>query len=228
MSSEAEPQSLTEKLERIREQHRRRHLSDELDALGETMEETILKRELAEAFFDETVEIDDDAKASIRSIRTELDNENYDAVADELETARREVERVETAVDNRIQELRISRSETVDAMQRLNDRVERVSEVQLEALGMLLEEWQWKPQVYLDADADLPELEMSARTYGEEMRETFETLKQSLFEVYPPEIRDLVYRMIDDERLSYADLTDEQRRLLAESDVGEYITLRLS
>ena len=74
----------------------------------------------------------------------------------------------------------------------------------------------------------MPELEANARTYGEEMRETFEALKQKLFEAYPPEIRDLVYRMIDDERLSYADLTDEQRRLLAESDVGEYITLRLS
>jgi hypothetical protein len=228
MSSEPDRESLTEQLEHIREQHRRRHLSDELDALGQTMEETMLKRELAEAFFEETVDIDEEAKATVRSVRTHLEQEQYDAVETELATAREDVARVETAVDNRIQELRISRKETVDAMRRLNDRVDRVSEVKLEALGMLLEEWQWKPQVYLDADADLPELEESARSYGEEMRGTFETLKRRLFEAYPSEIRDLVYRMIDDERLSYADLTGEQRRLLAESDVGAYITLRLS
>jgi len=34
--------------------------------------------------------------------------------------------------------------------------------------------------------------------------------------------------MIDDERLSYADLKPEQRTLLAESDIGEYIELTLS
>lgn len=228
MSSEAELQSLTKRLERIREQHRRRHLSDELDDLGEIMEETILKQALAEAFFEETVDIDDDAKKAVQAIRTELDEESYDTVNDQLSEVKQEVDRVETAVDNRIQELRISRSETVTAMQRLNERVKRVSEVKLEALGMLLEEWQWKSQVYLGEDTDLPTLKENARTYGQEMRETFETLKRQLFEEYPTEIRDLVYRMIDDERLAYADLTDEQRRLLAKSDIGEYITLRLS
>lgn len=228
MSSSTGTQSLTERLERIREQHRRRYLSDELDDLGETMEEMILKRVLAEAFFGEIIDIEDSDKEAVQTVRSELEEENYDAVENDIDTLRQEIERVETAVDNRIQELRINRSETVAAMQRLNDRVGRVSEVKLEALGMLLEEWQWKPQVYLDEDADIPELKESARRYGQEMRETFETLKRKLFEEYPPEIRDLVYRMIGDERLSYADLTDEQRRLLADSDIGDYIMLRLS
>lgn len=228
MSSNTESESLTSRLERIREQHRRRHLSDRLDELGETMEATILKRELAEAFFEDGVEIGDDAKTAVQGIRDELTEENYDVVETKLDEVEREVQRVETAVDNQIQELRISRSETVSAMQRLNERVGRVSEVQLEALGLLLDEWQWKQQVYLNDDADLPELKESARTYGQEMSETFETLKEELFGHYPSEIRDLIYRMIEDERLAYADLTDEQRRLLAESDVGEYIALRLS
>ena len=60
------------------------------------------------------------------------------------------------------------------------------------------------------------------------MRTAFEELKEKLFGAYPENIRDLIYRMIEDERLSYADLTDDQRRLLAESDIGEYIELTLS
>jgi arginyl-tRNA synthetase len=192
------------------------------------MEETILKRVLAEAFFGETINIKESDTEAVQTIRGELEKENYDAVENDIDKLRQEIERVETAVDNRIQELRISRSETVAAMRRLNDRVGRVSGAKLEALGTLLDDWRWKSQVYSDEDTDIPTLKENARTYGQEMRETFETLKSKLFEEYPPEIRDLVYQMIDDERLSYADLTDEQRRLLADSDVGDYITLRLS
>lgn len=228
MSTNTEDQTLTDRLERIREQHRRKHLSDQLNEIGETMEETILKRELAEAFFEETVEIDAEAKTAVKEMNDLLSSEAYDTVEARIDTVENEVNRVETAVDNRIQELRISRSETVSAMERLNNRVERVSNAQLQALGLLLDEWQWKEQVYLTDAAGLDELKENARTYGHEMQDAFTTLKEELFGHYPSEIRDLIYRMIDDERLSYDDLTDQQRRLLAESDIGEYIELRLS
>lgn len=228
MSSNTKSESLTSQLKRIREQHRRRHLSDRLDKIGETMEETILKRELADAFFEDTVGIDDDAKTAVQEVRDQLAKDNYDAVDARIDDVETEIDRVETAVDNQIQELRISHSETVSAMQRLNERVERVNEVQLEALNLLLEEWQWKQQIYLEDDADLPTLKENARTYGQEMQETFETLKEELFGPYPSEIRNLIYRMIDDERLSYAALSNQQRQQLAESDIGDYIELSLS
>jgi hypothetical protein len=80
----------------------------------------------------------------------------------------------------------------------------------------------------LGDDDDLEELKENAREYGHEMRDVFAAFREDLFGHYPSQIRDLIHRMIDDERLAYADLTDEQRRLLAESDVGEYIALRLS
>lgn len=228
MSTDTTSRSLTDRLKRIREQHRRRTLSDRLNKIGETMEETLLKRELAEAFFEETVEIDNEAKTAVAEMRDLLSEEAYDTVEARIDDVETKVGRVETSVDNRIQELRISRNETVSAMQRLNNRVERVNDTQLEALGLLLDEWQWKEQVYLGDDEDLDRLKENARTYGNEMRDAFSALKEELFGHYPSKIRDLIYRMIDDERLSYNDLTDEQRRLLAESDLGEYIELRLS
>ena len=228
MSSNAKSESLTSQLERLRNQHRKRHLSEQLNEIGETMEETILKRELAEAFFEDAVAVDDKAKAAVQEMRDLLASNEYDAVEAHIDEVETEVNRVETSVDNQIQELRISRSETVSAMQRLNSRVERVNEVQLEALGLLLDEWQWKEQVYLRDDGDLEELKKNAREYGQEMSDIFATFRDELFGHYPSEIKDLIHQMIDDERLAYADLTDKQRRLLAESDVGEYIALRLS
>jgi hypothetical protein len=113
-------------------------------------------------------------------------------------------------------------------MQRLNDRVDRVDELRLRALGGLLDDWRWKEHVYPEDDVEFETLAQNAREYGREMRDAFDELQEALFGHYPPDIRSLIERMIDDERLSYADLEPEQRTLLAESDIGEYIELTLS
>lgn len=223
-----ESKSLQHRLEDVQESHRRRHLSDELNEVAETMEETILQRELAKTFFDEEIQIDPEAKERVAEVLELLDDNDYETVEQRLNTLKTDVEKAETTVENRIQEIRLKHNSTVAAMRRLNDRVNRVSEMRLQALEGLLGDWRWKEHVYLDEDADLDELKRNARQYGEEMQGAFEKLKNELFGAYPEEIRNLVYRMIDDERLSYSDLTDEQRRLLAESDIEEYIELTLS
>jgi len=226
MSTNSE--SLESQLKSVQKQYRRQHLADELDELAETMEETLLQRELASAFFDEHVELDTSARQSVDEVMDLLERGEYETIEERLPTLESEVESAETTVQNRIQELRLKHSSTVTAMQRLNDRVERVDEFRLQALGGLLDDWRWKEHVYLDEDGEFEELAQNAREYGQEMREAFDELQETLFGHYPPEIRSLIERMIDDERLSYADLEPEQRTLLAESDIGEYTELTLS
>jgi hypothetical protein len=226
MSNDSQP--LQTRLEAVQEEYRRRHLSDELDDIAETMEETILQRVLAKAFFEESVQIDAEARERVKTVMTHLDRGNYETVEAEIDDLETDVESAATTVENRIQELRLKHNSTVAAMRRLNDRVDRVNEVRLEALEGLLDDWRWKEHVYLNENAQLDDLKDNAREYGEEMRLAFDDLKDEMFGVYPDEIRDLIYRMIDDERLSYADLSETQRRQLAESDIGEYIELTLS
>jgi hypothetical protein len=223
-----ETTDLQTRLESIKEEHRRRYLSEELNKLAATMEETILQRVLAKAFFEEDVEVDHEVKAEVQGVLELLDHERYDAVEDQLEEVRRDVTNAETTVQNRIQELRLNHNSTVTAMRRLNERVERVNPTRLEMLEGLLDDWRWKEHVYTDDDADLETLKENARSFGEDMHTAFNELKDELFGAYPDEIRTLIYRMIEDERLSYADLTPDQRRLLADSDIGEYIELTLS
>lgn len=226
MSTDSE--SLEAKLQSVQKQYRRQHLADELDELAETMEETLLQRELASAFFDERVEIDTSARQSVDEVMDLLERGEYETIEERLPALESEVESAETTVQNRIQELRLKHNSTVTAMQRLNDRVERVDELRLRALGGLLDDWRWKEHVYSEEDVKFEELSQNAREYGQEMREAFDELQETLFGHYPPDIRSLIERMIDDERLSYADLKPEQRTLLAESDIGEYIELTLS
>ena len=192
------------------------------------MEETILQRTLAKAFFEEQIELDTDAKERVHEILRLLEQDDYDAVEDRLPNLRDDVDAAEQTVENRIQELRLKHNSTVTAMRRLNDRVDRVSGMRLQALEGLLDDWRWKEHVYRDEDDDLADLKENASEYGDEMRTAFEDLKEELFGLYPEEIRGLIYHMIDDERLSYADLSDNQRQLLAESDIGDYIELTLS
>jgi hypothetical protein len=223
-----ESQSLQERLEDVQEEYRRRHLSDDLNDIAETMEETILQRVLAKAFFEESVEIDAEAKEGVEAAMQSLNRGDFETIEAEIDDLEEKVESAATTVENRIQELRLKHNSTVAAMRRLNDRVDRVNEVRLEALEGLLDDWRWKEHVYLNENAQLDDLKANAREYGKEMRLAFDDLKDEMFGVYPDEIRDLIYRMIDDERLSYADLSETQRRQLAESDIGEYIELTLS
>lgn len=219
---------LQTQLEEIREQHRRQNISERLDDTADTMEETILQRSLAKAFFEEEIKIDAAARERVQETLQLLEQNKYEAIETRIDELEDVVDAAETTVENRIQELRLKHNSTVAAMRRLNDRVDRVSGMRLAALEGLLDDWRWKEHVYLDEDADLPRLKENARTYGEEMRSAFDELKGEMFGVYPSEIRDLIYRMIEDERLSYSDLTENQRQLLAESDIGEYIELTLS
>ncbi|WP_436926028.1 hypothetical protein [Halosimplex amylolyticum] len=223
-----EGKSLEARLLDVQEQYRRQYLADELDELAETMEETLLQRELASAFFDERVELDTSVRRSVDEVMDLLEQNEYEEIEDRLDALESDIESAETTVQNRIQELRLMHNSTVTAMQRLNDRVERVDELRLRALGGLLNDWRWKEHVYADDDATYEELAQNARGYGQEMREAFDELQEELFGHYPSEIRSLIERMIDDERLSYADLEPEQRTLLAESDIGEFIELTLS
>lgn len=226
MSTESE--HLHDRLKQVQEEHRRRNLSQKLDEVAERMEETLLQRVLAKAFFGEEIKIDTEAKEEVRSIMSLLEQNEYEAVEQRLSTLEDEVEAAETTVENRIQQLRLKHNSTVAAMRRLNKRVDRVNGMRLTALEGLLDDWRWKEHVYMDDPDDFQQLEENARQYGEEMRTAFDQLKEEMFGVYPDEIRDLIYQMIDDERLSYSDLTDNQRQLLAESDVEEYIELTLS
>lgn len=221
--------NLAEQLEEVQQQYRRRHISEELDEVAETMEETILQNSLAKGFFGEQSEIDPEAKQEVQTVLSLLEENQYDEVEERLPALRSDVEAAETTVENRIQELRLKHSTTVGAMRRLNERVERVDSEPLRALQGLLEDWRWRQHVYQDdEDADLEKLKANAEGYGTEMREALELMQSRLFGRYPPAIKDLVERMIDDERLSFTDLTENQREKLAESDIGEYIELTLS
>lgn len=216
-------------LESMYERYRRQHLEDELEALSTTMEETLLQQAIAETFFGESIEIDSGVKAAVEATVEKLEDGEYDTVESELDDLSTQVDRADTRVTNRIQQLRIDRQDTATAMRRLNERVERIDGTQLRALESLLDDWNWKEEVYVESNETFAERREAAAQYGKDMKMVFETLKEQLFGVYEgTELRPLVDDLLDDDRLRLGDLTPAERRQLSDSDLADYIELKLS
>lgn len=225
----ADDHTFEERLQGMYQRHRQQHLEDRLDDIAQTMEETLLQQAIAEAFFDETINIDDDIKNSVRETVGKLEAGRYDEINEELDSLAQNVEQTETQITNRIQQLRINQQDTVSAMRRLNERVKRVDQSQVEALESLLDDWEWKPQVYMDANETFEEHQQEAVEYGDDMAYIFENLKDQLFGAYDDtKLWPLVKRLLAEDRLRLGELAEEERRQLAESDLADYVELKLS
>lgn len=222
-------ETFEQRIEAMYDRYRRQHLEDELEELADLMEETLLQQALAEAFFGESIEIEDDVKQAVEETIDELDSGNYDVVEEEIDALSEEIQAAETHVTNRIQQLRIDLQDTIRAMRRLNDRVERVDGARVAALEGLLDDWNWKPEVYTEANETFEARRSAAVEYGEVMAHNFSSLKEDLFEVYDgTELRPLVDSLLDEDTLRLGELTDEERTQLSNSDLAEYIELKLS
>ncbi|WP_254523989.1 hypothetical protein [Natrinema caseinilyticum] len=221
--------TLENQLKSMYERYRRQHLEDELEAVATTMEETLLQQSIAETFFGESIDIDNNVKTAVEATVEKLEAGEYDAVESELDDLSTKVDRADTRVTNRIQQFRIDRQDTATAMRRLNERVERIDGTQLRALESLLDDWNWKEEVYVESNETFAERREAAAQYGKDMKMVFETLKEQLFGVYEDtELRPLVNDLLDDDRLRLGDLTPKERQQLADSDLANYIELKLS
>ena len=222
----ANSSTFQEQLETIYEQHRRQGLESELDEVAETMEETILERVLAEAFFQTKIEIDSEAKHTVEEARSLLEQNDYDALAVQLSDTREAVEAQRKEVNNFVHQARIDVHNTVRGMIRLNQRVERVDQDKLDTLDTLLDNWNWETEIEGD---QIKQRKKVAREYGQSMRQSLEEAKDALFGPYrDTPIDELVDRLLDDERLTVAALSEEELDLLYESDLADYLEVTLS
>jgi len=218
-----------ESIEEIYQQYRHRQLASRLEDIAETMQETILQRILAEKFLKEELVIEDDAKRSVSNARDLLQAGDFESLGDRIDELERTVENQKRRVSNEIHEARIAMRSRVDGMQRLNERVERVSDVKLQAVHELLSDWDWKGQVYKDQNWDFETLEERAAEYGEDMRRYFEECREDIFGPYEgTSLESIVDGLLSDEQLYFDRLSDDQVEQLRDSDLVTNIEIRLS
>jgi hypothetical protein len=233
MSSE-ESQTSTDytfeyRLNKMYERYRRRSLASDLDDIAGTMQETILQRDLARAFFDKGVGIDRDTKHSVADLVESLRAEEYETVEKELPSVSKLIEKQAVEVGNAIQMLRLKRLDTVRAMHRLNNRIKQVDSSRIEILEELLDDWNWRQHIGSDPAEPLSERRSKAESYGEEMAQLFDQLQKEIFGPYEnTEMWPIVESLLNDDRLTFATLSADEREKIAESELAEHIELFLS
>jgi hypothetical protein len=228
MSTE-ESESFEAELEAVYRRYRHRSVESSLDDIAETMEETILQRVLAEEFLETEVEIDEEAKQAVRDAQELVKQGQYDKLDERIGELIDTVEDQERRLSNRIQEARIEMSNTVNGMIRLNERVNRVDPTRLEAIKSLLDDWDWKEQVYHDEDETIEGHKRRAASYGRDMRRFFEDARDDIFGPYNgTPVEDIVEGLLNDERFTLENLSDEELTRLRESDLESYVELKLS
>lgn len=218
-----------ENIEDIYQQYRHRQLASQLEDIAETMEETILQRILAEKFLQTDLEIDDDAKQAVSEARDLLDDGEFEKLGERIERLESTVEDQKRHISNEIHEVRIEMRSRVSGMQRLNERVERVSEVKIQAVHELLTDWDWKGQVYREKEWDFETLKERAVEYGEDMRRYFEECREAIFGPYDgTPLESTVNGLLLDYQLYLNELSDEQIDQLRDSDLVDHVELKLS
>ncbi|MCL9817778.1 hypothetical protein [Natronocalculus amylovorans] len=229
MSTENTTQNFEASIEKIYQQYRHRQLANQLDEIAETIEETILQQILAEEFLETELEIDSEAKKAVSEAQELLKNGDFETLGERLADVEAKVEDQKRQISNEIHEVRISMRSRVKGIMRLNERVERVSKVKLEAIRELLSDWDWKGQVYREEEYDFETLKERAAEYGEDMRRYFEECREQIFGPYEgTPMEPIVDRLLSDDRLSLDELSDEQIVQLRESDLVDHVELTLS
>lgn len=216
-------------LDEVYQQYRHRQLANQLENIAETIEKTILQRILAERFLQTELKIEDEAKEAVAEASDLLQEGNYEELGNRIGDLESTVEDQKRRISNQIHEARITMNARVKGMRRLNERVERVSSVKLQAISELLEDWDWRGQVYRDEDFDFETLKERAAEYGEDMRAYFEECREAIFGPYEgTALEEIVDGLLSDERLAFDELNDEEVKQLRNSDLVGHVALSLS
>lgn len=219
---------LHDALDDIVQAYRHQNLQSQLDTIAQTMEKTLLQVTIAERLFDTSLSINPTAQSQVESAQSLLEEGAIPELDEDIDDIRQSVERANSDIENRIQELRINKLETVTAMRRINEEIGVMDQARLSGLESLLDNWDWKAQVQYDEDDSYEKRKEAARTFGDEMSGMFSEAKDVIGQEFDDDtVQTLLKSLLNDEGITITDISREEIQALVDSDIGNYIELTL-
>lgn len=228
--SETSDQSLFEQeLGTVHQQYLRQDLEDRLEEVATEMEETMLQAIIARDFLGLAVEVSDEAKEKVREAKGYTDDRDFDALDDVIDDVEDQVSQEARQIENAIQEERTEERDRVRAMRKLNEHVEAADMGKLKALESLLDDWDWKAQVYTDEAEDSFEAkQQEARDVADTMSNALQQVQEDLLGSYSgTTLEDVMDQLLSDDPLYFNDLSEEEREALTGSSLADYLEIRL-
>lgn len=228
--SETSDQSLFEQeLETVHQQYLRQDLEDRLEEVATEMEETMLQAIIARDFLDLAVGVSDEAKEKVREAKGYAEDRDFDALDHIIDDVEDQVNQEARQIVNTIQEERTEERDRARAMRELNEHVEAADTGKLKALESLLDDWDWKAQVYTDEAEDSFEAkQQEAHDVAATMSNALQQVQEDLLGSYSgTTLGDVMDQLLADDPLYFNDLTEEEHTALTGSSLADYLEIRL-
>lgn len=227
--SSSEPSSpFGESLRNSRAELRRGDLRRELSTQADTLREFILLADVHEQLApdSDTLSLDDDTKDQIRTIRRHVDDGEIGQLESDLDAMGNSISDARNQAQTAVEEHRLSVSNTLQAMARLNERVENVDP---ERISTLQDRYEALTDLsFVDGDTIADQRASVERTLSDMQTELEEIQKDVFGKFYGSDLESVVRRLLDDETFRIDDLTADQFKRLKESELADCLELLLS
>jgi hypothetical protein len=229
MSETSDQSRFEQELETVHQQYLRQDLENRLEEVATEMEETMLQAIIARDFLDLAVEVSDEAKEKVREAKGYAADRDFDDLDDVIEDVEDQVSQEARQIENAIQEERTEERDRVRAMRKLNEHVEAADMSKLKALESLLDDWDWKAQVYTDEATDSFEAkQQEARDVAATMSNALQQVQEDLLGSYSgTTLEDVMDQLLSDDPLYFNDLSEEEREAMTGSSLADYLEIRL-
>lgn len=231
-SSEAtggkESEPIQTKLEGVYRQYQQAHLYEAMDDIAGEMERQLLQKRIANTLLGTELDISPDTRNSVETAQQKLGTDDLDALEQQIEATKKEVESERSEINKRIQESRVELHNTVEALTKLNKEIGSTNSEELDSLEELLDSWTWESEIEWDDTNNTEDLIRNAEEFARRMRETFEEASNAIGEEFEgSEVQTLVTSLLTGGGISLTELDPDQREALAESELADHIELSL-
>lgn len=226
MSNEREQQTLISNLKGVQERYRRQSLESRLEDVAEDLRDIKLQVAIMEEMFDTEVGIDQELVQEVKQARKYVKEDEYDSLEEEVDTLEQKANSAQNSIEQALSKQLVSYENRVNAMVRINKKVNAYNQDSLEGLRSLLDEWNWREAASIEDVSDFQTQLEESRSFGSDMKEIYDNARSKIIEPLADEgIKGTVESILGPESVHLTDLSQDEREKLVESDLGDYLAI---
>lgn len=228
MSNESREQTLTANLKQVQERYRRRSLESRLEDIAEDLRDIKLQVAIMEELFETEVEVDPELVQKVGEARQHAEKNQYDILEEEIGELEKKASSAKNSVGQSLSKKLVSYEDRVNAMVKINKRIEAYNQDSLNGLHSLLAEWNWREAAGIEEVSEFGTQLEECLAFGSDMQKIYQDAKSSIIEPLAEEgIEDVVESILGSEVVYLGELSAEEREKLADSDLGEHLSIKL-
>ena len=217
-----------ERLTDLQDQYRRQSLEDRLEAVAEDLRDIKLQIAIMDELFGTDLSVDENLVDQVRTARAAVEGNDYGSLEEMIDDLEQAADSERANVEQTLNQELVSYHDQVKAMRRINDKIDAYPPQQLKVLEVLLDNWNWRDAVSLDEISEFEDQLDECREFGRDMRTIYRKAQHEIIEPLIEEgLEEVIQQLLDSDPIYLGTMESEERENLADSELGDYITLSL-